>query len=282
VNSYYPDLRPEVRAALLAAAQARVEDIARDLAGTRARPNAARTALPWVRPAGPAVDFDRQVKPLLEARCGGFNVATAKSVMAGGKRFGAAVEVGRSAQSPLLRIVRGELSPRMPLNGPPLTSAEIALLAAWIDGMEPPPPAALVREAEERLAVGEKELTAARAHVEPRAAAEPGAPANPDPARTEPNGGTATETLAAQPAQPNAPTQPAGDESKPAQSPGALAARTAEAELLRAQSRPRQARPRTSHRSPQQTRRRLYPPRPALPENRHRTPHRPRRMDHPA
>ena len=231
VNSYYPDLRPEVRAALLAAARARVEDIARDLAGTRARPNAARTALPWVRPAGPAVDFDRQVKPLLEARCGGFNVATAKSVMAGGKRFGAAVEVGRSAQSPLLRIVRGELSPRMPLNGPPLTSAEIALLAAWIDGMEPPPPAALVREAEERLAVGEKELTAARAHVEP------GAPANPDPARTEPNGGTATETLAAQPAQPNAPTQPAGDESKPAQSPGALAARTAEAELLRAQQR---------------------------------------------
>ncbi|MCA2970170.1 MAG: PSD1 domain-containing protein [Acidobacteriaceae bacterium] len=227
VNSYYPDLRPEVRDALLAAAQARVEEIARDLAGTRARRDAARTAPPWVRPAGPAVDFDRQVKPLLEARCGGchlarnlksgFNVATAKSVMAGGKRFGAAVAVARSAESPLLRMVRGELLPRMPLNGPPLTSAEIALLADWIDGMEPPPPATVVREAEERLAVGEKELAAARAHVEAlaaRAAAE-------------------AAKYAAEPGDPTAQTL-------------ALAARTAErraaalaaeAELLRAQQR---------------------------------------------
>lgn len=176
LTDYYPDLRPEVRTALVAAAKARVEELERDLAKTRARREAARNAQPWVRPAGPAVDFERQVKPLLEARCGschqarnlksGFNVASAKSVMAGGKRFGAAVEVGRSGESPLLKMVRGELQPRMPLNGPPLAAGEIDLLAAWIDGLEPPAPATVVREADERLAVGEKELAAARANVD--------------------------------------------------------------------------------------------------------------------
>ncbi len=173
VTSFYPDMRPTAQADLVAAARARIVSIEGELAVARERMAAARTAPKWERPAGPVVTFEGEVKPLLEARCGGchlarnlksgFNVATAKTVLAGGKKHGAAVVAGKSAESVLVRILRGDLSPRMPLNGPLLTAAEMGLLAAWIDQMPPPEPAVVIAEAEARLAVGEKELPAARA-----------------------------------------------------------------------------------------------------------------------
>lgn len=44
-----------------------------------------------------------------------------------------AVTPGNSATSLLLQRVTGEKPPRMPLNGPPLTEEQIAILRAWID-----------------------------------------------------------------------------------------------------------------------------------------------------
>src|SRR5215472_10936002 len=98
------------------------------------------------------VDFDRQVHPLLAARCGmchsaekrsgGLSLATYGDVLEGG-RSGAAIRPGSGATSLLMRRVDGETEPRMPLGAPPLSAVEMAILRAWIDeGARPTPTSA--------------------------------------------------------------------------------------------------------------------------------------------
>jgi mono/diheme cytochrome c family protein len=90
-----------------------------------------------------AVDYVRQVKPILTRHCvechgeekprGGLRLDTAAAALAGGKG-GPAVLPGRGEESPLIEAVRGEGTiARMPLKRPPLSDAEISLLLAWID-----------------------------------------------------------------------------------------------------------------------------------------------------
>ena len=43
------------------------------------------------------------------------------------------VEAGNSANSLLIKILKGEVSPRMPFNGNPLSAAKIDSIAKWID-----------------------------------------------------------------------------------------------------------------------------------------------------
>jgi len=43
------------------------------------------------------------------------------------------VEAGNSANSLIIKILKGEVSPRMPLNGTPLPAATIDSIAKWID-----------------------------------------------------------------------------------------------------------------------------------------------------
>lgn len=43
------------------------------------------------------------------------------------------VEAGNSANSLIIKILKGEISPRMPLNGTPLPAATIDSIAKWID-----------------------------------------------------------------------------------------------------------------------------------------------------
>jgi len=43
------------------------------------------------------------------------------------------VEPGNSANSLIIKILKGEVSPRMPLNGNPLPAATIDSIAKWID-----------------------------------------------------------------------------------------------------------------------------------------------------
>jgi hypothetical protein len=43
------------------------------------------------------------------------------------------VEAGNSTNSLIIKILKGEVSPRMPLNGNPLDAAAIDSLAKWID-----------------------------------------------------------------------------------------------------------------------------------------------------
>lgn len=97
------------------------------------------------------VDYQRDVHPVLAAKCvvchsqekrsGGLALATYDDVLEGG-RSGAAVKPGDSSDSLLIRRVFGEIEPRMPFGGDPLSEAELATLTSWIDeGARPNPTA---------------------------------------------------------------------------------------------------------------------------------------------
>ena len=91
---------------------------------------------------GQGVAFDQQVKPILAAKCfmchsqekrsGGLSLAVYEDVLNGG-RSGAAIRPGKSGDSLLVQRVTGEMQPRMPFGGQPLSDAEIATIRAWID-----------------------------------------------------------------------------------------------------------------------------------------------------
>ncbi|MFN0171940.1 MAG: DUF1553 domain-containing protein [Bryobacteraceae bacterium] len=104
----------------------------------------------FVKPAqaNPPIDFSRDVKPLLDAKCASChssNVAASglvtespDTLFKGGAKQGPSVIRGNSAGSPLIRMLRGEIAPQMPAQGKPLPAAEIALVAQWIDGLAKP------------------------------------------------------------------------------------------------------------------------------------------------
>jgi hypothetical protein len=91
------------------------------------------------------------VLPLLEAKCGGchsakartsgFSVQNLDAVLAGGSKHGKAVIGGHPEQSPLIRMVKGELAPRMPM-GTALSEVEIAQLEAWVKSLPAESPVA--------------------------------------------------------------------------------------------------------------------------------------------
>jgi len=100
------------------------------------------TSAPPQAPAGP-VSYDRDVKPLLVARCyachgngtrlGGFAVDSREGVLTGGQVHPGVVP-GSSAKSYLIKLVQGEVPGEvMPARGPRLTPVEVGLLRAWID-----------------------------------------------------------------------------------------------------------------------------------------------------
>src|SRR5438270_4828075 len=92
---------------------------------------------------GAATDaiFEEKVRPILTANCqachsaktksSGFSVANADAVLAGGTKNGPAVVPGDPANSPLVKLLKGHLSPRMPL-GAALAAADIATIEQWI------------------------------------------------------------------------------------------------------------------------------------------------------
>src|SRR5437660_12561939 len=89
-----------------------------------------------------AVDFDRQVHPILAARCfachggdkrsGGLSLSTYSEILRGGKT-GKIVNPGSSRESLLLRRVLAAGVLPMPPAGERLSASEIAVLRAWID-----------------------------------------------------------------------------------------------------------------------------------------------------
>jgi hypothetical protein len=95
-----------------------------------------------------AVDYLRDIKPLLAKRCyachgvlkqkSGLRLDTAAAMKAGGDS-GPAVEPGKVDESYLIAAVTGEAGFRMPPEGEPLSANEIEKLRAWIDsGAESP------------------------------------------------------------------------------------------------------------------------------------------------
>ena len=94
-------------------------------------------------PAKGRVDFETQIKPILQDNClnchsrgkfkAGLSLETREAVLRGGES-GPAVVVGKSEESPLIELVaEAEPELRMPLKGDPLSAREIGLLRAWID-----------------------------------------------------------------------------------------------------------------------------------------------------
>jgi len=96
------------------------------------------------RPATPeqAVDFDRDVKPILQASCvachgperheGQLRLDSEAAILRGGVS-GKAVIPGNGRESLLVKRLLGGAAPRMPLGGDPLPPEKIALIRAWID-----------------------------------------------------------------------------------------------------------------------------------------------------
>ncbi|MDQ6699144.1 MAG: DUF1549 domain-containing protein, partial [Acidobacteriota bacterium] len=90
--------------------------------------------------------YDQKVVPILSAQCAachnekiktsGFTIASASSVIKGGNKLGPAVVAGDPANSALIKILKGELTPRMPV-GKVLPAQEIAVLEQWIRELKP-------------------------------------------------------------------------------------------------------------------------------------------------
>jgi len=99
-------------------------------------------AVPLLVQAAPEADGFAAIAPLFRQHCVvchsgadavlGLRLDSYDGVLAGSRR-GPVVRPGNAAGSELLRRLRGESLPRMPLTGPPfLAEAEIARVAAWI------------------------------------------------------------------------------------------------------------------------------------------------------
>ncbi len=88
--------------------------------------------------------FAAEVDSLLREKCGachngkvktsGFSVETVATAISGGTKHGKAVVGGHPELSPLIRMVRGEIAPKMPVGGS-LDAREIALLEEWVRSM---------------------------------------------------------------------------------------------------------------------------------------------------
>src|SRR5262249_52374330 len=87
--------------------------------------------------------------------------ASEKEILSGGSKNGPAAIPGKSAESPLVQYLRGEKQPRMPFNGPALPAEQIEVIARWIDRLPPKDPAVVLREAETKVKIGEKEIASA-------------------------------------------------------------------------------------------------------------------------
>ncbi|MFM7071542.1 MAG: DUF1549 domain-containing protein, partial [Planctomycetota bacterium] len=100
---------------------------------------------------GAIVDFHRQIRPLLAAKCWGCHGAEEResglrldqraSLIAGGDSGEPAIVPGKSADSYLIHLVQGREAGKWmpPEEKERLTKAEIALLSAWIDQGAPWP-----------------------------------------------------------------------------------------------------------------------------------------------
>jgi uncharacterized protein DUF1549/uncharacterized protein DUF1553/cytochrome c len=99
---------------------------------------------PPISAAGDEVDYLKQIKPILAARCyachsalrkkSGLRVDTAAELISGGDA-GAAVAPGKSTDSYLISMLTGDSGTRMPPEneGSALTAEQIALFKRWID-----------------------------------------------------------------------------------------------------------------------------------------------------
>ena len=109
------------------------------------------TVLPLTAQADeqPAIDFLKDVKPILAQRCfrchssleqeSGLRLDNVPAILKGGEG-GAIVAPGKSGESRLIAAVMRTGDLKMPPEGEPLTEAQVAILKAWVDAGAPAPP----------------------------------------------------------------------------------------------------------------------------------------------
>ena len=105
--------------------------------------------------AGATETFTKEILPILKANCtpchdentrtSGFTVKDFTTVLAGGAKHGAAVKAGQPAQSPLVKILRGQIKPQMPF-GKQLQENEITAIERWIEQLDAEVVAAVTRQ----------------------------------------------------------------------------------------------------------------------------------------
>jgi WD40 repeat protein len=97
--------------------------------------------LPALLAGDTAPSYFRDVRPILQRQCQGCHQPAAKSsgldlttfegLSKGGNR-GAAISTGAPGSSLLVKYIKGEAQPVMPLGGTPLTAEQIASITSWI------------------------------------------------------------------------------------------------------------------------------------------------------
>lgn len=96
----------------------------------------------WAAPGHAAIDFVKQVQPVLTAKClgchsgasaqAGLTLHTRADLLKGGAS-GPAMVPGNGAESLLVKKIRGERGMRMPPAGAPLDPETIGIIQSWID-----------------------------------------------------------------------------------------------------------------------------------------------------
>jgi hypothetical protein len=97
--------------------------------------------------SGPDPVFEAKIQPILKRKClschnekspsSGFSTVSRNDVLQGGARQGKAVQPGKPQTSVLVKMLRGDLAPRMPLGGEALPEHEIQTISSWIEGLKP-------------------------------------------------------------------------------------------------------------------------------------------------
>ena len=112
--------------------------------------------------------FEKELKPIFVKHCfvchgadfprNEFRLTNFESLLEGGIENGPAVIPGKSARSPIIQRLRGEIEPRMPAEEAPLPKKKIERIARWIDRLPPEDPEGALRKAKEAVALAEKKL----------------------------------------------------------------------------------------------------------------------------
>ncbi len=179
LQSYYPSIQPFVHDDLLRQASQAITQAEAGLVEARQEETRAQK-LAEMDPDERLLKlgrkrFDREIKPIFDRNCvvchgpnvarNDFRTITFDLLLEGGTRDGPGIVPGKSANSSVIRRLRGDKQPRMPAEAQPLSEEVINQIADWIDGLEPEDPQLMLRKAREAVALAEKKLTWSRADL---------------------------------------------------------------------------------------------------------------------
>ena len=91
--------------------------------------------------------FRSEIRPILAQHClachgpdsqlSGLNLSSLEGLLSGGARHGPTIVPGHPEQSVLLRVLKGQLTPSMPMGSARLSDGKIRAIAKWVEQFEP-------------------------------------------------------------------------------------------------------------------------------------------------